>query len=68
VRAAIHRFLTLRAAAFFETKEHRPDKRHERALAGLIRAMKNIQTWIERSPGLVVPDPESIDMDVFNSH
>src|SRR5262249_28869303 len=68
VRTALQRLVTPRASTFFKTEEHGADECHECAFAGLVRPVQHIQAWIQPAPGLVVPKPETFNVDRLNSH
>src|SRR5215471_10632454 len=68
MRSSLDRFVTPCASPFLETKKHRADKRHQRALAGFVRTIEHVQSRIQRSPVLIVPDSETVNLDMFNFH
>ena len=68
VRSAIHRLVAFRTSPFLESEQHGTKERHERALACFVRPVEDVQSAAERTPGFVVPDSETIDVDVFDSH
>ena len=68
MRATIDRVVALGIAPLLEAEKHRPNERHQRAFAGFVRPVKYVESRIQRSPVLIGPDSESINVDVFNSH
>src|SRR2546422_6293728 len=68
MRTAIYGVVALGIASLLEAEKHRPNERHQRAFAGFVRPVKYVESRIQRSPFLIGPNSESINVDVLNSH
>src|SRR5438093_4233482 len=69
MRPAVYRIVALGITAFFESEKHGPNERHQRALSGFVRPVKYVQSRPpQRSPVLIRPYSETINVDVLNSH
>src|ERR1051326_9013536 len=68
VCSAIHRLVAFCSSALFKAEQHRSNESHEGALPRLVRSVEDVQPRRERAPMLVVPPPETINVNVFDSH
>ena len=68
MRTAIYGVVALGAPALLEAEKHGTNECHQGTFAGLVRPVKYVESWMERSPVLIRPDSESIDVNVLDSH
>ena len=68
MRTAIYGVVALGAPALLEAEKHGTNECHQGTFAGLVRPVKYVESWMERSPILIRPDSESIDVNILDSH
>src|SRR5437016_1064447 len=68
VGSTVERFVSFGTSPLLEAEEHRTNESHERALAGFVRSVKDVESGRERPPVLVVPDTKTINVNIVNSH
>src|SRR5437016_2439480 len=66
--SAVERFVSFGASPLLEAEEHGTDECHERALAGFVGAVKDVESGRKRPPVLVVPHSETVNVNILDSH